>query len=77
VNKPDNNVGGGNKEKKKDKFPCKLCKEDRLTHQCPKLEEAQCLLARQQNIMLTNPFPQGQHMAMGTSSNTQNLQGGN
>ena len=30
--KPTNNADGGKKEKKKVKFPCKLCQEDHLTH---------------------------------------------
>jgi hypothetical protein len=36
-----NNVGEGKNEKKKVKFPCNLCMDDHLTHQCPWLEEAQ------------------------------------
>jgi hypothetical protein len=44
----DVNVGGAKKEKRKVKFPCNICSEDHLTHQCPKLEEAQCLLVQQQ-----------------------------
>ena len=38
--KPTNNVDGGKKEKKKVKFPCKLCHEDHLTHLCPLMEQA-------------------------------------
>jgi hypothetical protein len=45
ANKLDNNVGGVRKEKNKVVFPCKLCKEDHLTHQCAKLEESQHFLA--------------------------------
>jgi hypothetical protein len=36
----NNNVGEGMKEKQKVKFPCKLCKDDHLTHLCPKNEES-------------------------------------
>jgi hypothetical protein len=57
------------------KFPCKLCKDDHLTHLCPKLEEASRLLS-QPPIVLTNLFPHNQHMASG-SSNTRNASSGN
>ena len=36
--KPTNNADGGKKEKKKEKFPYKLCQEDHLTHQCPLID---------------------------------------
>jgi hypothetical protein len=36
-----NNVGEGKNEKRKVKFLCKLCTDDHLTHQFPRLEEAQ------------------------------------
>jgi hypothetical protein len=52
----NNNVGEGKKEKWKVKFPCKLCKDDHLTHLCPKLEEASRLLSQPPTV-LTNPFP--------------------
>jgi hypothetical protein len=45
--KPTNNAGGGDTEKNKSKYPCNLCKEDHLTHQCPRLVEAHNLLAQQ------------------------------
>ena len=45
--KPTNNANGGKKEKKV-KFPCKLCQEDHLTHQCPLIDQAQKLLKSQQ-----------------------------
>jgi ribosomal protein L44E len=45
--KPTNNVDRGNTEKKKMKYPCNLCKEDHPTYQCPRLVEAQKLLAQQ------------------------------
>jgi hypothetical protein len=44
--KSNNNVGEGKKEKWKVKFPCKLCKDDHLTHLCPKIEEASRLLSQ-------------------------------
>jgi hypothetical protein len=56
------------------KFPCKLCKDDHLTHLCPKIEEASRLLS-QPPVVLTNPFPHNQHMASGTS-NTGNASSG-
>jgi hypothetical protein len=37
--KSNNNAGEGKKEKRKVKFPCKLCMDDHLTHLSPKLEE--------------------------------------
>ena len=37
--KPTNNADGGKKEKKKVKFPCKLCQEDHLTHTGNSLSE--------------------------------------
>jgi hypothetical protein len=75
VNKPESSSGGGKKEKRKVKFPCNICKEDHLTHKFPKMEEAQRLLAQQQPVMLTNPFPHGKNMASG--SNVGSQQGGN
>ena len=49
-------VGEGRKEKRKVKFPCKLCTNDHLTHLCPKLVEAVRLL-NLLPVVLTNPFP--------------------
>ena len=57
--KPTNNVDGGEKEKKKVKFPCKLCQEYHLTHQCPLMDQDQKLLKTQQPSVLKDPFPQG------------------
>jgi len=51
----NNNVNEGKKDKRKVKFPCKLCTDDHLTHLCPKLEEAMWLLS-QPPIVLTNHF---------------------
>jgi hypothetical protein len=54
-----NNVGEGKNENRKVKFLCNICREDHLTHQFPRFEEAQTLLAQQEPTVLTNPFPQG------------------
>ena len=40
-----NNVGEGKIEKRKVKYTCKLCTDEHLTHLCPRLVEAQKLLA--------------------------------
>ena len=34
------NAGGDKQSKRKVKFPCKFCKDDHLTHLCPRIEEA-------------------------------------
>ena len=47
ANKSNEHVGEGPKDKKKVKFPCKLCAGDHVTHLCPKIQDAQCLLAQQ------------------------------
>ena len=39
------NVGGDKQTKRKVKFPCKLCKEDHLTHLCPHMEDASRFIA--------------------------------
>jgi hypothetical protein len=41
----------------------------------PRIEEAQNLLAQQQPVVLTNPFPQGKNMTQASSST--NMPGGN
>ena len=69
--KPANNADGGKKEKKKVKFPCKLCQEDHLTHLCPLMDQAQKLLKAQQLAVLKDSFPQGQN-----SASTSNVAGG-
>jgi hypothetical protein len=66
--KYDANVGGAKKEKNKVKFPCNLCRKDYLIHQCSKMEEAHCLLAQKQHVVLENPFPQGKNMQAISSS---------
>ena len=61
--KPSNNADGGKKDKKKVKFPYKLCQGDHLTHQFPLMEQAQKMLKNQQLVVLKDPFPQGQNIA--------------
>ena len=68
------NVGEGKKEKRKVKFPCKLCTDDHLTHLCSKLKEATRILYLPP-VVLTNPFPNNQHMAS-RSSNAKNASSG-
>ena len=58
----NNNAGESKRERRKVKFPCKICIDDHLTHLCPKLAEATRLLYLPP-IMLMNPFPHNQHMA--------------
>jgi hypothetical protein len=52
----NNNAGEGKKEKRKVKFPCKLCKYDHLTKLFAKIKEASRLLS-QLPATLTNQFP--------------------
>jgi len=59
-NKVGNNVGEGKKKKRKVNFSCNLY--------MARLVETQNLLAQQQPIVLTNPFPQGKNMAQDSSS---------
>ena len=54
------------KEKRKVKFPCKLCTDDHLTHLCPKLMEVARLL-NLPPVVLTNPFPHNHHLASSSS----------
>jgi hypothetical protein len=56
------------------KFPCTICTDDHLTHLCPKLAEVARLLSLP-STMLTNPFPNNQHMDS-SSSNVENVVGG-
>lgn len=72
--KQNDNFGEGRKEKHKVKFPCKLCTDDHLTHLCAKLVEAMRLL-NLLPVVLTNPFPQNQHLAL-ISKSTENALGG-
>jgi hypothetical protein len=66
--KPTNNSSGVNTEKRKSNYLCNLCMEDHPTHLCPRLVEAQKLLAQQQPAMLTNPFPNGKNLTQASSS---------
>ena len=38
--KNNKNAGGDKQNKRKVKFPCKLCKECHLTYLCPRMDEA-------------------------------------
>jgi hypothetical protein len=56
--------------KSEGEVPCKLCKDDHLSHLCPQIEEASRLLSQMPTVM-TNPFQNNQHMSSETS-NTRN-----
>jgi hypothetical protein len=73
--KPTNNVGRGNTERNKSKYPCNLLTEDHPTHLCPRLMEAQKLLAQQQPAMLTNPFPHGKNLTQASENTNGGSQG--
>jgi hypothetical protein len=73
--KPTNNVGGGNTENKKSKYPCNLCMENHPTHLCSHLAEAHNLLAQQQPVVLTNPFPHEKNLTQASSSKEGGSQG--
>jgi hypothetical protein len=70
----NNNVGEGNKERRKVKFPCKIYTDDHLIHLYPKLVEAGRLLSLPHAVLM-NHFPHNQHMAS-SSSNDENVAGG-
>jgi hypothetical protein len=72
--KKNDNGGEGKKEKRKVKFPCKICTDDHLTHLCPKLMEAVRILNLPLDVLM-NPFPHNQHLAS-SSSNARNALGG-
>ena len=55
------NDGGDKQSKRKVKFPCKLCKEDHLTHLRPHMEDALKFIA-QGLVVFTNPLPNNQNM---------------
>ena len=55
------NAGGDKHPKCMVQFPCKLCKEDHLTHLCPWIDEASRFIA-QGLAMLTNPLPHNKKM---------------
>jgi hypothetical protein len=73
--KPIDNVGGGNTEKWKVRYPCNLCMEDHLTHLCPWLVEAQEFVAQQQRDVLTNPSQHGQTLTQASASTEGGSQG--
>ena len=54
--KNSQNVGGDKQPKRKVKFPCKFCKDDHLTHLCPRMEDASRFIA-QGPVVLINPLP--------------------
>jgi hypothetical protein len=66
--KPTNNAGEGTMEKWKARYPCNLCVEDRLTHICPRLAEAQKFVTQQQQAVLTNPFQHGKNLTQASTS---------
>ena len=68
--KADKQCWGGKKEKKKVKFPGKLCQEDHLTYQCPLMKQAQKLL-KQQPVVLKDPFLQVQNATLSDSKNVE------
>ena len=47
------------------KFPCKLCKDDHLTHLFPRMEDASKFIA-QGTTVFTNPSPNNQNMNLNT-----------
>ena len=59
--KNSRNAGGDKNSKRKVKFPCKLCKDDHLTHLCPRMEDALRFITQGQ-VVLTNPLPHNQNM---------------
>jgi hypothetical protein len=61
-NKPTDNAGGSNTEKRKASYPRNLCVEDHPTHLCPQLAEAQKFVTQQQPVVLTNPFQHGKNL---------------
>jgi hypothetical protein len=72
--KQNDNVGEEKKEKRKVKFPCKLCTDGHLTHLCPKLMDAMMLFNLLPAVMM-NSFSHNQHLAS-SFANTGNVAGG-
>jgi hypothetical protein len=72
--KSNSNVGEEKKERRKVKFPCKLCTDDHLTHLCPKISEVVRILSLPP-VVLTNLFPHNHHMAS-SSLNAENMVSG-
>ena len=73
--KPTNNASGGNTEIQKARYPCNLCMEDHLTHQCHRLAEAQKFVTQQQPVVLTNPFQHGKNLTQASASTEGGSQG--
>ena len=59
--KNGHNDGGDKYSKRKVKFPCKLCKDDHLTHLCPRIDEASRFIAQGPTV-LTKPLPHNENM---------------
>ena len=57
---------GGNKGRRKFKYPCMVCQEDHMTKDCPRLLDIQNYIKQEkpssQLAVLTNPFPTPQQM---------------
>jgi hypothetical protein len=66
--KPTDNASEGATEKRKVRYPCKLCAEDHPTHLCPRLAEAQKFVTQQQQAMLSNPFQHGKNLTQASTS---------
>ena len=60
------NDWGDKQSKHKVKFPCKLCKDDHLTHLFPHMEDASRFIT-QGPVVLTNPLPHKQNMNLRTN----------
>ena len=58
----------GNKEKQKNKYPCKICQGNHPTHLIPYMDDIHQMLSQhngpQQPTVLTQYFPQQQHMVV-------------
>jgi hypothetical protein len=68
------NVGEAKEEKKKVKFPCKICIDNHLTHLYPKIEEVVRLLSLSPDL-LTNSFLHNQHMGLSSSKDGNAMSG--
>ena len=61
INDKNTNAGGDKQSKHKVNFPCKLCKDDHLTHLCPHMEDVSRFIA-QGPTLLTNPLSNNKNM---------------
>ena len=66
----DNSILLTPQEKRKVKFPCNFFSKDRMTYQCPLMEQAQELLQQQQPVTLKDPFPKGKNTSYGGFNTT-------